>query len=90
MGKKRITIYDIAMELGFIATYASRALNGYLSIKHETVTLVRNKAAELNYKHNSFAANLLRSSSKTIGVIVPHINQSFFSDSIAGIEEVCF
>ena len=27
---------------------------------------------------------------KTIGVIVPHINQSFFSDAIAGIEEVCF
>jgi len=27
---------------------------------------------------------------KTIGVIVPHINQSFFSDVIAGIEEVCF
>jgi LacI family transcriptional regulator len=27
---------------------------------------------------------------KTIGVIVPHINQSFFSEAIAGIEEICF
>jgi LacI family transcriptional regulator len=31
-----------------------------------------------------------KGSSKTIGVIVPHINQSFFSEAIAGIEEVCF
>ena len=33
---------------------------------------------------------MMRLPCKTIGVIVPHINHSFFSDAIAGIEEVCF
>ncbi|MEO7215431.1 LacI family DNA-binding transcriptional regulator [Mucilaginibacter sp.] len=90
MGKKRVTIYDIAAELGFTASYVSRALNGYPSVSPAIVALVKKKATELNYKHNSSAANLRQGHSKTIGVIVPHINQSFFSDAIAGIEEICF
>ena len=51
---------------------------------------VRKAAKDLNYKHNSYAANLRMGISKTIGVIVPHINKSFFSELIAGIEEICF
>jgi len=90
MSKKRVTIYDIATELGITASYVSRALNNYPSVNKDIVEMVRKKAAELKYKHNSSAANLRQGSSKTIGVIVPHINQSFFSDAIAGIEEVCF
>ena len=90
MRKKRVTIYDIAAALGFTASYVSRALNGYPTVSPTIVALVKSKAAELKYKHNSSAANLRQGYSKTIGVIVPHINQSFFSDTIAGIEEVCF
>jgi DNA-binding LacI/PurR family transcriptional regulator len=89
MSKKRVTIYDIAAELGITASYVSRALNDYPSVNKDIVEMVKKKAAELNYKHNSFAANLRQGSSKTIGVIVPHISHSFFSETIAGIEEVC-
>lgn len=87
---KRVTIYDIAVELGISASYVSRALNDHPSVNKNIITAVKKKASELNYKHNSHAANLRTGSSKTIGVIVPHINQSFFSDAIAGIEEACF
>ena len=90
MRTKRITIYDLARELGVSASYVSRALNNHPSINEKVKEKVRKKAAELNYKHNSHAANLRQGSSKTIGVIVPHINQNFFSEAIAGIEEVCF
>ena len=90
MRTKRITIYDLAKELGVSASYVSRALNNHPSISEKVKEKVRKKAAELNYKHNSHAANLRQGSSKTIGVIVPHINQNFFSEAIAGIEEVCF
>ncbi len=51
---------------------------------------VAKAAATLNYRHNSHAANLRQGSTKTIGVIVPHINQSFFSEAIAGMEEACY
>jgi DNA-binding LacI/PurR family transcriptional regulator len=88
MRRKRVTIYDLAKALGFSASYISKALNDHPSIRPKLKEAVRKKALELNYKHNSHAANLRQGSSKTIGVIVPHINQSFFSDAIAGIEEV--
>lgn len=90
MNGKRVTIYDIAEQLGMSASYVSRALNNHPAVSEKIKELVKKKAVELNYKHNSHAANLRQGSSKTIGVIVPHINQSFFSEAIAGIEEVCF
>lgn len=90
MKNKRVTIYDLAKELGISASYISKALNNHPSISEKVKEAVKKRAIELNYRHNSHAANLRQGSSKTIGVIVPHINQSFFSEAIAGIEEVCF
>ncbi len=90
MSRKRITIYDLAKELGISASYISRALNNHPSISQKVIDKVKQKAQELNYKHNTQAARLRQGSSNTIGVIVPHINHSFFSGVIAGIEEVCF
>ena len=90
MSNKRVTIYDLARELGISASYISKALNNHPSISEKVKTKVKSKAVELNYKHNSHAANLRQGRTKTIGVIVPQINQSFFSEAIAGIEEACF
>lgn len=89
MDKKRITIYDLAKELKVSASYISKALNNHPSVNDSFKTLVKKKVEKLGYKHNSHAANLRQGSSKTIGVIVPQINKSFFSEIIAGIEEVC-
>jgi DNA-binding LacI/PurR family transcriptional regulator len=90
MNGKRVTIYHIAKELGMSGSYVSRALNDHPAVSQKIRDLVKKKATELNYRHNSHAANLRQGSSKTVGVIVPHINQSFFSEAIAGIEEACF
>ncbi len=90
MSSKRVTIYDLAKELGISASYISRALNDHPSISEKVKEKVKKKAIELNYRHNSQAANLRQGSSKIIGVIVPHINQSFFSEAIAGMEEASF
>ncbi|MDP4149986.1 MAG: LacI family DNA-binding transcriptional regulator [Bacteroidota bacterium] len=88
--RKRATIYDVAKELGISPSYVSKALNNHPSVGDLIRRRVKEKADQLNYKHNSHAANLRRGQSRTIGVVVPHINQSFFSDAISGIEEVCF
>jgi LacI family transcriptional regulator len=89
MKQKGVTIYDIAKALDIHATYVSRALNEHPTINKDMVQLVKEKAKELNYRHNSAAANLRHGKSKILGVIVPKINQSFFSNTIAGIEDVC-
>ncbi|WP_417941157.1 LacI family DNA-binding transcriptional regulator [Flavobacterium sp. RS13.1] len=89
MSTKRITIYDLAKELGLSVSYVSKALNGKPGVKEEVRQVVLKKAAEINFKHNTQAANLRRGSSRTLGVIVPQINQNFFSDAISGIEKAC-
>ena len=88
--RKRATIYDLAKELGISPSYVSKALSNHHSVSEVIRQRVKEKAEQLNYNHNSRAANLRRGQSKTIGVVVPHINQNFFSDVISGIEEVCF
>jgi DNA-binding LacI/PurR family transcriptional regulator len=87
---KRVTIYDIALALGISPSSVSKALNNYHGASDKLKKMVSDKAVELGYKHNSTAANLRRGSSKTIGVIVPNINHHFFSEVIAGLEEICF
>lgn len=86
--QKRTTIYDIARKLGLAASSVSRALNGSSKVNAATIALVRQTAQEMNYQPNAIATNLRRGSNPTIGVVVPRINQYFFSNVIAGIEEV--
>jgi LacI family transcriptional regulator len=90
MNEKRATIYDLARAMDVSPSYVSKALNNHPSINQKVREEVRRWAKQLNYKHNSRAANLRKGTSRTLGVIVPKINQTFFSDVIAGIERTCF
>jgi LacI family repressor for deo operon, udp, cdd, tsx, nupC, and nupG len=88
--KKRITIYDIAEKLNITASSVSRALNNSNHVNEATKNLVLKTAAEMNYKRNVLASNLRMGKTKTIGVVVPRINQNFFSNVIAGIEDATY
>ncbi|MDB5133645.1 MAG: cytR [Mucilaginibacter sp.] len=88
--KKRATIYDIAKKLNIAASSVSRALNNIGNINEETRKLILSTATELKYKRNTLASNLRKGQSKTIGIVVPRINQNFFSNVIAGIEEASY
>jgi len=87
---KRTTIYDIAAKLGITASSVSRALNNSSQVNEKTRELIIKTADELNYKRNTLASNLRKGHSKTIGVVVPRINQNFFANVIAGIEETTY
>ncbi|WP_316789381.1 LacI family DNA-binding transcriptional regulator [Pedobacter frigoris] len=87
---KRVTIYDIAKKLNLNPSSVSRALNNGGNVSIATKELILKTAEEMNYKVNSVAANLRTGNNQTIGVIVPHINQNFFANVIAGIEEVTY
>lgn len=88
--QKRTTIYDIAKKLNLNASSVSRALNGSSNVSEATRELILKTAEALNYKQNSLASNLRRGHNQTIGVIVPRINQNFFANIIAGIEEITY
>ncbi|MBE9602177.1 LacI family DNA-binding transcriptional regulator [Pedobacter sp. MC2016-24] len=88
--QKRTTIYDIAKKLNLNASSVSRALNNSSNVSEATRELIFKTAKELNYKQNSLASNLRKGHNQTIGVVVPRINQNFFANVIAGIEEITY
>ncbi|MBK0382113.1 LacI family DNA-binding transcriptional regulator [Pedobacter sp. SD-b] len=88
--KKPTTIYDIAKKLNINASSVSRALANNINVSEKTKRLVLKTAKELNYKPNSIASNLRKGNNQTIGIVVPHINQNYFSNVIAGIEEIAY
>lgn len=87
---KRTTIHDIAKKLNIAASSVSRALNNSSKLSAATKELILKTARELNYQQNYLAQNLRKGQNRTIGVIVPRINQNFFSNVIAGLEEVTY
>lgn len=87
---KRTTIHDIARKLNIAASSVSRALNNSNKVSTATKELILKTAKELNYQQNYLAQNLRKGQNRTIGVVVPRINQNFFSNVIAGLEEVTY
>jgi len=87
MKSGQVTIHDIARMLNISASTVSRALSGNPRISRSTRDKVKKLAEKLNYQPNVVATNLRTGKSKTIGIVVPHINRNFFSNVIGGIEE---
>lgn len=86
--KKSPTLSDIAKALNTNVSTVSRALNNHPRISKEMREKVQRLAKEMGYQANAIARQLKRGSSKTIGLIVPRINRSFFSNVIHGVESI--
>jgi LacI family transcriptional regulator len=86
--EKEVTIYDIAKELNLSASTISRALKGNTMINKSTRDRVVACAENFGYRSNSFASNLRRKRTYTLGVIIPRLDSNFMSSCIAGMEEV--
>ncbi len=82
--RKRITLKDIAKELGISVSTASRALNSYAGISDETVKMVKEFAEKHNYVPNTMAVNFRKNKTMTIGMVVPELVHYFFSSVISG------
>ena len=88
MGKRHISLKDLAKELGVSISTVSRALKDHPDISPEMTKKIKALAEERNYSPNPLAMGLLRQQTKMIGVIVPDINTHFYSSIISGIEKV--
>lgn len=85
-----VTIKDIARELGLSKSTVSRALHDSYEISAETKKLVLDYAAKIKYHPNPIALSLKERRSHSIGVIVAEIANSFFSQTIDGIESIAY
>lgn len=85
---KKVTIRDIANELGITFSTVARALNNHPAIKASTKAAVHETANRLGYRPNKLASSLRSGKTKIIGVLVPRLDVSFFSSVVHGIESV--
>ena len=86
--KIRATLKQIAKELDVSVSTVSKALNDSPEISEQTKTRIKEYAKLKNYKPNVIGLNLKNRKTKTIGVIIPNILDSFFAKVFSGIEKV--
>lgn len=82
--RRKLTLKDIAKDLGISVSTASRALKAHPDIAQETIQMVKDYAAKHNYVPNIIAVNFRKSRTKNIGLIVPELVHHFFSTVISG------
>lgn len=83
----KITLKKIAAEFNVSIATVSKALNDSHDISTKTKGKIQEFAKKHHYKPNKIALSLLHKKTKTLGVIIPNIMNSFFTEVFVGIEE---
>lgn len=90
--QKKITIDDIARDLGVSKTTVSRAISGKGRIGKDTIERVNEYIRKYNYKPNAIAKGLAQSKTYNIGMTIPGdyelVDLPFFQKCMMGICEV--
>ncbi|SDG64811.1 transcriptional regulator, LacI family [Flavobacterium omnivorum] len=86
--KAKATLKQIAKELNVSVSTVSKALNDSPEISDLTKVKIKEYAKLKNYKPNVIGLNLKNRKTKTIGVIIPNILNSFFAKVFSGIEKI--
>lgn len=82
----KVTISDVAKASGFGIATVSRALNDSGSVKPNTKQKIVNTAEQLGFQFNELARSLQTQNTRTIGVIVPTLQNPVFASAIQGIQ----
>ena len=85
-----ITIKDIAKALGMSYSTVSRALKGSYQISEATRQKVKEYADAHHYRPNLVAQSLKSKKSRSIGVLLCSIPNSFFAEVINGMEFIAY
>lgn len=85
-----MTLKDVADEAGVHTSTASRALNSETRavVNHETVDRVLEAARRLGYRPHPLARGLRTSTTMSVGMVIPDIENPLFGPIIAGAESV--
>jgi LacI family transcriptional regulator len=81
-----VRLKDIAHDLGISPMAVSKALRDHGDIGEETKDRVRRRAAELNYRVDWVARSLVTGRTFLVGLVIPDLKQSFFSEIATAVE----
>ncbi len=85
--RKRVTLKDVAKVLSLTPATVSKALSDGSDISEETKEKVKKVCNELGYRPNLLARSLISNRSRILGVLVPDLRISFFSEAVRGMYE---
>jgi LacI family transcriptional regulator len=88
ISRKPPTVRDVARHAQVSTATVSRVLAGTDPVREDLRERVFRASNELGYTPNRVARNLRVRSTRMIGVVVPDIENPFFTSAICGIEEV--
>lgn len=81
------TIYEVAQQANVSSATVSRVLSGAKHVSGELADRVWAAVGELEYRPNHVARNLRARATSTIGVVIPDIQNPFFTSVVRGIED---
>lgn len=85
-GNKMATIKDVAKLAGVSTATVSRVINGKGEAAPETIEKIQKIVEELNYKPSSVAKSLSKRESNLIALLIPNLDNPFFSELVRTIE----
>jgi DNA-binding LacI/PurR family transcriptional regulator len=85
--KEKVTLKFLAKELGLDISTISKALNNKHDIAESTCERVKKFAAEVGYRPNLLAKGLINRRTHMLGVIIPDLRLSFYSQVLEGIQQ---
>ena len=88
LSMNNVTLKKLAELLKMSPSTVSRSLRDSHEISQETKDKVKALAAELDFQPNPHASSLRKNKSRTIAVVIPEIQNNFFSQVMNGVEEV--
>ncbi|WP_159998691.1 LacI family DNA-binding transcriptional regulator [Roseomonas sp. 18066] len=83
----RITIKDLARELGMSVATVARAFHEGAAIAAETRALVLKRAAALGYQPNALARGMITRRTRIVGVVASDLHNPFYPDVLARLSE---
>ncbi|MEN1969804.1 LacI family DNA-binding transcriptional regulator [Lentibacillus sp. N15] len=84
MSHKEITIKDVAVKANVSVATVSRVLNGLDRVSDTTRNKVQKIIEELDYEPNIMAASIITKQTKMLAVVVPEIQNPFYTAVIEG------
>ena len=87
-GSQKVTIRDVARKAKVSTATVSRVLAGLPVVSEDLADRVKAVAAQLRYHPNRVARSLRSQTSRIVGVLIPNIQNPFFTGVIRGIEDV--
>ena len=84
--KMKASIRDVAREANVSMSTVSRVMNKNYPVKEETKIRVEKAVEKLKFSPNTLARSLICQNTKTIGILVPSIDNFFFPTVIKAIE----